>query len=204
MIKGINLIPLKIQMSWKRARVKRLFYITVATYVVLLSALYFNVYSAVAAKRGDLTRLEEKRVKIASKSTEYLRLVSVLSGINKDEVDLKKRLDLASGLTRDRVLWSNVLKRLSNDIPGGVWLKSLTTSDTGSGKTGTASKRVRLLGSGITNSAVSDLIFILENSGYFHNVRLVYTQKKGLETGIVYDFEVNAELKKGVDGIYGW
>ena len=159
-----------------------------------------------AAKQDRLVELEERHRVLETRSSEYLSLRSQLTGVNAQERDMKRRLDLSSGLTRDRVLWSSVLKRMSNDLPGGVWLKSMTTSDIADVSEGGAGevKQVRFLGSGLTNSAISDLIFTLENSGYFSNVQLAYTQKKELESGTIFDFEVQVRLKKGVEGIYGW
>ncbi len=206
MIKGINLIPVEIQESFKRRKVRVLFYASVALYILLLGALYYSIHSSVSAKRFKLAALEEQRRGIELEGAEYQSLTATIAGINSNEQDLKRRLDLASGLTRDRVLWSSVLKRMSNDLPKGIWLRSMTTSDisgalSGSGK---GDKQVRLHGSGLTPNSVSDLIFTLENSGYFWNVRLAYTPKKELEAGTVYDFEVITRLKRGVEGIYGW
>ncbi len=206
MIKSINLIPLEIQKGWRRRQVRVVFYACAVLYVVLLGALYYINHSAVVAKRDKLVELEQRRMVLERQGREYLSLKAQLTGVTAKEQDMKRRLDLSSGLTRDRVIWSTVLKRMSNDLPGGVWLKSMTTSDIGAAtkESGGGVKQVRLLGSGLTNSAVSDLIFTLENSGYFNNVQLAYTQKKELESGTVYDFEVQVRLKKGVEGIYGW
>ncbi|MBE9529427.1 MAG: PilN domain-containing protein [Proteobacteria bacterium] len=205
MIKGINLIPAEIQANWKRRKVRAVFYTAAAIYILLLGALYYNIHSGVVAKRIKLANLEERKLSIELQGAQYQSLTATIAGINNNERDLKKRLDLASGLTRDRVLWSTVLKRMSNDLPNGIWLKSITTSDAPSkAGAGAGDKQVRLLGSGITPGSVSDLIFTLENSGYFSNVQLAYTQKKELEAGTVYDFEVITRLKRGVEGIYGW
>lgn len=211
MINGINLIPLEIQAKWKRRKVRALFYTAAGIYILLLGAFYYNIHSGVVVKRASLTALEERKQKIELQGVEYQSLTATIAGIKNNERDLKKRLDLAAGLTRDRVLWSTVLKRISNDLPAGIWLKSITTSDAAlsaaalsAGGTDSGDKQIRLLGSGLTTAAVSDLIFTLENSGYFGNVRLAYTQKKELEAGTVYDFEVLTRLKRGVEGIYGW
>lgn len=211
MIKGINLIPLEIQSKWKRRKIRALFYTAATIYILLLGAVYYNIHSGVVVKRVNLASLEERKQKIELQGAEYQSLTATIAGIKNSELDLKKRLDLASGLTRDRVIWSTVLKRMSNDLPAGIWLKSITTSDApttaaaaGAGATDGGEKQIRLMGSGLTPVAVSNLIFTLENSGYFGNVRLAYTQKKELETGTVYDFEVLTRLKREVEGIYGW
>lgn len=84
-------------------------------------------------------------------------------------------------------------------MPEGLWLRGVSSSDAEGG-----GKRIRVLGSAAANRAVADFIFTLENSGYFSNVTLAYTQKRDLERAHVYDFELNMNIRKNEETTHDW
>jgi Tfp pilus assembly protein PilN len=143
---------------------------------------------------------------MAGASSEYTAMKARLAELKRSEATIARRLALSSGLASDRVEWSRVLRRLSNDIPRDVWLRSLATSDAEAGPDGTPAtreKRVRMLGSALANGAVASFIRTLEGSGYLDDVTLSYTQKRDFDTMTVFDFEVTARLKKPAEADYG-
>ncbi len=198
MIKGINLIPDEIKDEWRLRKWRRAFVLAAAIYLAFLGALYYSQYSVVRERRAEELALLQEKESFAGKSAVYLELSRKINETRLAEADLKKRLNVTEGLAEKRISWSTVLKRLSRDVPQGLWLKSLSTLDAGGGK------KLRVLGSALSNRAVADFIFTLENSGYFENVALSYTQKRDFDSGTVYDFELNASLKKTGEVMYEW
>ena len=70
--------------------------------------------------------------------------------------------------------------------------------------TGGGAKRVRVMGSATANKAIADFIFTLENSGFFSSVTLAYTQKRELQAGQAYDFELYMNINKTGETSYDW
>jgi Tfp pilus assembly protein PilN len=200
MINGINLIPEEIKRQWRLKNVRRVLGVVAVLYLAGLAALYMNQRREIGSLNTVLDELNARKASIAGQSEEYARVKAGLAEIRNSEVALNKRLELASGLAEDRVSWSYILKRLSNDIPPGVWLRSLATSDVGEGR----KKVVRFLGSALTNRAVANFIFTLENCGYFRDVTLSYSQKRDFDSKTVFDFEISGELIKTEEVTRGW
>lgn len=190
MVKGVNLIPADVRRSWLYARVRKGVYAAFVVYVGILTILFFNQRVVLAEKRAEVKEMERALSEAIAGSTEYAALKEKEAAVTAAEGELRRRLASAAGLAGAGIPWSGLLKRLSHDIPGRVWLRSLSTSDLGDG----AAKRVRFLGSALSNRAVADFIFTLENSGDFRDVRLAYTQKRDFDEKTVYDFEISGEF----------
>ncbi|OGP15102.1 MAG: hypothetical protein A2054_03655 [Deltaproteobacteria bacterium GWA2_55_10] len=197
MIKGINLIPDDIKKGWLKKKVRKALLGAGIAYFVLLGGVVVQQRSAVAAKRVEAAQAAAEKEGLLSKGSGYLDLSKRLQLAKQSEAELSKKLGAAAGLSR--IAWSNVLKRISNDVPEGLWLRGVSSSDAEAG-----GKRIRVLGSAAANRAVADFIFTLENSGYFSSVTLAYTQKRELEAGHVYDFEVYMNLRKNEDTTNDW
>ncbi|MBI5453878.1 MAG: PilN domain-containing protein [Deltaproteobacteria bacterium] len=199
-MKGINLIPEDIQKAWRVRKWRLAFIGAGACYVLFLIAVF-------ALQRAELSRLKAEEAALVSakdalagRSSEYALLTKRLSEIRAAEGELSQRIGVASELKDKRVSWSFVLKNLSHEVPKGVWLRSLSTSDV----QGTTDKKVKFLGSATNNRAVADFIFKIENSGRFRDATLSYSQKRDLGGNIVYDFEVYATLRKTGEVLYEW
>lgn len=198
MIKGINLIPEETQRSWRLKKWRAALSVLAAAYLAVLAFVYTGQRAVIKEKRNEATALGQKKGMLIANSAQYAELQTKFKEIKETESSLKKRLELASMLADKRISWSAVLKRLSHDIPGGVWLKSLSTSDD------KGAKKFRFLGSATTNRALADFMFTLENTGYFQDPTLSYSQKKDYDKTTVYDFEVSVNLKKTGEIMYEW
>lgn len=197
MINGINLIPDDIKKGWLKKKVRKALIAAGIAYFVLLGGVLVQQRSAIAAKRVEAAQAAAEKEGLLSKGSGYLELAKRLQLAKQSEAELSKKLGAAAGLSR--TAWSNVLKRISNDVPEGLWLRGVSSSDGDGG-----GKRIRVLGSAAANRAVADFIFTLENSGYFSYVTLAYTQKRELEAGHVYDFELYMNLRKNEETTHDW
>jgi len=194
---GINLIPDDIRKGWRRKKLRKALIVAVAAYFLLLGGVLVQHRSALAAKRVEAARAQAEKEALLSKGSGYIELSKRLQAAKQSEAELSRKLGATAGLSR--TAWSNVLKRIGNDVPEGLWLRGVSSSDAEGG-----GKRIRVLGSAAANRAVADFIFTLENSGYFSNVTLAYTQKRDLEGAHVYDFELYMNLKKNEETTHDW
>ena len=149
--------------------------------------------------RPALSAVEAQRDSLLTSGARHIDLGRQLSEIKKTEAALTQRLSAAAGVDGKRIAWAYVFKRLSQEVPEGVWLRSITTSEAD-----TALKRLRLTGSATSNKPIAAFISALESSGLFKDLSLTYTQKREHKSGPVYDFEVYMDLKKTEDTVHDW
>jgi Tfp pilus assembly protein PilN len=187
---GVNLIPEEIKRQWRLKRLKTLFISIAVFYLASLGLVYGYQLTVLAKKEKEVVSLEGEKGLLISRNVQYRELINKINDTKKKEVELKRRLDTVSSLVEDHISWSTTLKVLSRDIPERVWLRSLSTSDKAEGKT------LAFEGSALSHGAVADFVFMLENSAFFHDVSLTYTQKKEFNRKTIYDFEVFAGLRK--------
>lgn len=193
MIKNsINLIPDEIQRGWRRRRLSAWMTAAIAVYAVIIIAGILSQYSMLRTKRAVADSLEREKSSLIAGSARYAELTAKYGEILRTEGELKKRMSAVAEVSSRRVSWPAILKRLSHDIPPTVWLRALSTSD----DQASGFKRLKFLGGAVSNRAVADFIFMLENAGYFSDVALTYSQKRDFDSKTVYDFELTALLRK--------
>lgn len=191
-VKGINLVPEDIQARWKIWKRRKALLTIGAVYAAALLVVFINQRVVLHGRRAVAAAITAEKNSLAAKGSEYERLSRQLSEARQAEGELKKNFEASTVLAQKRIAWSVLLKRISNDMPRGVWLKTLSTSDVND----QAGKRMRFAGAAASNRSVSEFVFMLENSGYFEEAVLLYTQKKEYGGNSYYDFEVNSTLKK--------
>lgn len=191
-VKGINLVPEDILRQTRLAGYKTGLRASAALYVIIIAIIYINQRRSLDAKLAEEFSLVKQRDGLVAMSLQYADLSRRFADIQKAEGDIKERISVSGDLTLKRISWAALLKRMSRDIPANVWLKSLSTSDAQD----VGGKRIRFIGFAASNKGVSDLVFALENAGYFHDVQLVYAQKREGNTSSLYDFEVTADVKR--------
>jgi Tfp pilus assembly protein PilN len=191
-VKGINLVPEDILRQTRLAGYKTGLRAVAVLYVIIMAIIYISQRRTLDAKSSDELSLIKQRDGLIAMSLQYAALSKRVADIQKAEDDIKKRLSVSGDLALKRISWAALLKRMSRDIPSNVWLKSLSTSDAQE----VGGKKIRFIGSAASNRGVSDLVFALENAGYFHDVQLVFAQKREGGTDTLYDFEVTADVKR--------
>jgi len=208
MVKGINLVPDDVKRGWFVNRVRRALYAALLICAAFLLYVITGQYGVISAKNVEILELEREKTSLAAQSSVYAELTGKLAEVRQRQGEVKKRLDATGGLAKGRILWSGVLKRLSADIPKDVWLRALSTADSTvgiapldvaqtKGAIPPGVKRMRILGSSLTNKGITEFVFMLENSGVFTDVTLSYAQKKETSSAVVYDFEAYASVKPG-------
>lgn len=200
MVKGINLIPDDIQGLWRIGRWRKMIWAAGIVYAAVFAVFFLFQVKGLIDKRATLKSIEKEKAALIAANAQYSDLSLKVETMRKTQSELQKRLGVASELSGKKVSWSVMLKRLSAEMPPNVWLRSLSTLDDET----TGVKKIRFLGSAISNRAVGDFAFFLENSGFAQNVMLAYSQKRDINDVHVYDFEVSADLKKTEEMINEW
>ncbi len=200
MIKGINLIPDDIQGQWKIGRWRKMIWAAGIIYALVFAAFFLFQVKGLVEKRAELKSVEKEKTALIAANAQYSDLSLKVETMRRTQSELQKRLGVASELSGKKVSWSVMLKRLSAEMPPGVWLRSLSTHD----EETTGVKKVRFLGTAMSNRAVGDFAFFLENSGFAQNVTLAYSQKRDLNNLYVYDFEITMDFKKTQEMINEW
>lgn len=190
MIKGVNLIPDDIQAQWRFARWRHMLWAAGIVYATVFTAFFLIQVKGLLDKRTGLHSLEKEKAALIAANAQYSELSLKVETMRKTQSELQKRLGVASELSGKKVSWSVMLRRLSAGMPSKVWLRSLSTFD----EEATGVKKIRFLGSAMTNRAVGDFAFFLENSGFAHDVALLYSQKREVDGIYVYDFEMTMGL----------
>ncbi len=196
MIKGINLIPEELSRYYRLRKWRRIIIFFSCVYVISLASIFMYQRYLISQKMVELKRLVVEKEVLVAKSQEYTRILQRIQDIQRREEEIKRRFAFLSEVEKKRITWSGMLKRISNDIPDGVWLRGMSTSDIEK----TEGKRIRFLGSAVSNRGVAEFIFTLENSPIFGDISLAYLQKREQDSITVYDFEVHANLQR-TDGI---
>jgi len=196
---GINLIPDEIKRARLIKKVRGGLIAIGVIYVAILGLVFAGQRMEIKSKNADLLNIEAKRDALLSSGARQAGLARKLADIRRAEAELTKRLNATAGLSGKKIAWAYVLKRLSTEMPEGVWLRGISTSEAGS-----ALKRVRLTGSATSNRPVAEFISALENSGLFMDLSLTYTQKREHPSGSVYDFELYMDLKKTEETVHDW
>ena len=196
---GINLIPDEIRTQRLAKKVRTGLVAFVALYAALLGFVFAGQRAEINEKRDALSAVEAQRDSLLTSGARHIDLGRQLSEIKKTEAARTQRLSATAGIEGKRIAWAYVFKRLSQEVPEGVWLRSITTSEAD-----TALKRLRLTGSATSNRPIAAFISALESSGLFKDLSLTYTQKREHKSGPVYDFEVYMDLKKTEDTVHDW
>jgi len=151
-----------------------------------------------------------QRDELIAQNARYREVIERINLAQKREEDIKKRLEVIGSLLENRVYWSEILRSTTHFIPNGIYLTSMSTYDLakGSGQSPIESvggkplmdsitgKGVKFNGTALSNSAIAEFVFALENSRDFGNVLLTYSQKKEFKGRDLYDFEISADLRE--------
>ncbi|MBI2400841.1 MAG: PilN domain-containing protein [Deltaproteobacteria bacterium] len=196
---GINLIPDEIKRARLIKKARTGLIATGVVYVAVLGLVFAGQRMEINDRKADLSAVEAKRDSLLSSGTRQADLGRKLADIRRAEAELTQRLNATAGLSGKKIAWAHVFKRLSAEMPEGVWLRGISTSEAGA-----ALKRVHITGSATSNRPVAEFISALENSGLFMDLSLTYTQKREQSSGSVYDFELYMDLKKNGETVHDW
>ena len=191
MIQRINLLPKEL-----RTVNKRTFYFIASLSIILyLSTLYAFNYSqkanigALEAKRDSLRQSVSLLARQDAKYREVIDIINMTEAKNKD---MEVRAELVSRISDGNTRWSDPLYELSNIVPAGLWLSSLSSSDIMAGDK--KFKGIRVSGMALSSSRITDFMAAVEASPFFEGVSLAYVQNTEYNGKEAFSFEITFRI----------
>ncbi|MFH1063203.1 MAG: type IV pilus assembly protein PilM [Candidatus Omnitrophota bacterium] len=167
--KRINLLPAELRKDKTVGMKKALFKIIP---LLIIFALFF-IYIRLIDTEKKLTR--EKVAK------------ELIISTWKEQQEYERKLKFLKSLPDAQDSWIKIFRGVSEIIPEGVWLDSITIEE--------KNKKIVLKGAGQTNIIVMELVRKLESLPYFSNVRLESVEEKGDEKAPTTYFKITIGKK---------
>lgn len=191
MIQRINLLPDDLRTVSKRP----FYFIASLSIILFLSTLYIVnntkkvTIKALEAKRGSL---RESVAALAPQDLLYREVSSKISAIEAKKREIEGRAGVVNRISGGTIRWSGPLYELSNIAPAGLWLSSLSSSDSMSGDK--RIKGIRVSGMALSSSRITDFMDALEASPLFEGVSLAYVQNTEYSGREAFSFEIGFRI----------
>ena len=210
MIEHINLIPDEIRERKKAGQKRPLIIVFLIFYFFGLGVVYFYQKGKINGRLNNQEQIKKQNSELMAQNAMYKDAIERIGLAQKREEDIKKRLEVIDSLLQGRIYWSGILRSITHIIPDGIWLTSLSTYDLTDASKASApragqppvesirGKGVKVTGTALSNSRIAEFVFAVENSRFFGNVLLAYSQKRELQGKDLYDFEITADLKERI------
>jgi type IV pilus assembly protein PilN len=175
----VNLIPVKRK---KKPKPVPSFLIgtVVVTVVVGIVMAYLVLFfsSRLSMKKAQFTANEKKIAELKEK----IKAVQNFEQLNKT---YKQRSDIIEQLSKNKSVPVRLLDELSNLLPTGIWLQSMTLSG----------ESIKIDGYGFTNSDIVSFVDNIKNSKMFTDVYLQESKSTTLENMPLYIFKLTFMVK---------
>lgn len=153
--------------------------------VFILGILYVS-------KVGQLKGLEKEIARIDQEIAKFKNQEAELEGVKGEKTEVTKRLEAIKQLVeKDRQLWSHLLEEMSESLPEGVWLR--TMSDLGQ-------ERLSISAVALDNFAVAHYMVNLMQNAYFEEVELKNLTKSSIDDYDIRDFNLTCRYNREVGG----
>lgn len=173
----INLLPSKKKKAF--ALPPAFIYGIAATALVIVAVIAGTFYlnRQVSLKREELTTKELKLKKLQAALEE-------VKNYEKDNKDYREKTGIIEALKKNQIVPLRLLDEVSEMLPKGVWLTSLTD------KNGVISVE----GFAFTNSDLVNYVQNLKGSKYFTEVMLVESRQSQIEEFSIYKFNLTLKI----------
>ncbi len=173
----INLLPSKKKKAF--ALPPAFIYGTAALVVIIIAVIAGTFYlnKQVSLKQVELTTKEQKLKKLQAALEE-------VKNYEKDNKDYRDKTSIIEALKKNQVVPLRLLDEVSEMLPKGVWLTSL--SDKGG--------VVSIEGFAFTNTDLVTYVQNLKGSKYFTDVMLVESRQTEVESFTIYKFNLTLKI----------
>lgn len=148
-------------------------------------------------QRGRLEKLRNEivndRDRLTVEQQTAAAAVGRLTSLANEKAALQARLDTLAALQQGRRLWSELLVRISQLTPEGLWLTAVESGAQGGG----AQTPLALIfrGKAISHARISELLGTLERDQDFQQVELISTVKGTYLDREVVDFNLSCQVR---------
>lgn len=165
----------------RREAIKNLF-------IILIGLLGLMVYEQINIPelRAQLQKTNAELNELTEKNLRAREAVAQIRKIKREQEILQAHINAIESLKKDRARIVKILELLQKNTPASVWFNELDFS----------LGRVTLIGYGITDNDVTNLLEVLSRSVYFREVNLVRsTEFSSRQFGLVKKIEVSCLLE---------
>jgi len=165
----------------RREAIKNLF-------IILLGLLGLIVYEQINIPelRQQLQKVNAELSEVAEKNVRAQEAVAQTRRLKKEQEILQAQINAIESLKKDRARVLKILELIQKNVPSNVWFNELDFS----------LGRVTLMGYGITDNDVTNLLEVLSRSIYFREVNLVRSSEfNSRQYGLVKKIEVSCLLE---------
>lgn len=193
MIRRINLLPEDIRTVYK-GRFYLFALITLSLFVGVLTEIHYyrqkemdRLFTAKAALQKEIAFLKSEEVA-------YKKVIEKVNLTEARKKEIEGKAELVANLSGLVPPWADALYELSNIVPGGVWLSTLSSFDTVAGDKKV--KGLKVSGMAFSNGLIADLIAAVNTSPYFEGAAMIYAQSVDYQGKEAFSFEVTFRHRK--------
>lgn len=138
--------------------------------------------------------IEEKKQRKAQIEERLEELEKIIAEIQKFEertAELERKLEIIEQLKKEQQMPVRFLNELYLSLEEDVWLRSMAQSGFFASET---ESLMNITGTALSNPVVAQYVRNLQQSPYFNEVQLSFSQERQISSQIVRDFEINAKL----------
>jgi type IV pilus assembly protein PilN len=173
----INLLPSKRKKTFLLPPVFIYGIIAMVVVIIVILAGTFFMNNQISSKQADLSEKEQTLKKLQAALEE-------VKNYEKDNKDYRDKNSIIEQLKKNQIVPLRLLDEVSEMLPKGVWLTSLT--DKGG--------IVSIEGFAFTNSDLVSYVQNLKGSKYFTEVMLVESRQTQMEDFTIYKFNLTLKI----------
>jgi len=195
--KRINLIPSAFKVK-QRYDLRKIVSTCVILSLIAIGLIHLHQITSIQRYKKEIATYQMTKGKLLKEKVTLENILLDWEAVSVEEKRIDKIATVIEEINNRRIIWSEVLKRITRIIPPALWLVRLRVIEEeleeNRGQKLEIAKKLILKGSSLDNVGVTDFLTHLEESGIFSKVTLEYSQKKILGTETVFDFEIKGEL----------
>jgi Tfp pilus assembly protein PilN len=197
--KRINLIPQEFKIQ-QRYDLKKTLSACIFISLIAIGLIYLYQITSIQRYKTKIATYQMLKGELLKEKTRLENILLDFNNVSGKEKGIEKIAKVAGEIDKNRIVWSEILKRLTHLFPSTLWLNQLYVMDEelkvkGSQKPQTVKKMV-LKGSSLTQEGVTEILTNLERSELFSHVILEYGEKKRTGNEGIFDFQIKVQLKR--------
>lgn len=175
----VNLLPVK-RKKKPKAIPTFLIYMVLLTVVTVIASAYLFWYL-----NSQLSSIKKQKRDNEATIAELKNRIKEVFNYEAQKKTLEQRKNIIEQLRKNQSLPVKILTEMSNVLPNGVWLDSMSV----------AGENINISGTGFTNEDVVNYVDNLKKSQLFTDIYLQGSQKAGTGKVIMYQFTLTCKVK---------
>ncbi len=175
----VNLLPVKRKKKPKAVPVFIIYMVLLTVVSGIVSAYLFYYLNS------QLSSLKHQKKTNEATVADLKNKIKDVENYEAQKKTLEQRTNIIEELKKNQSLPVKILTEMSNAVPNGVWLSSMTI----------AGGNINISGAGFTNDDVVNYVDNLKKSQLFTDVYLQGSQKTGADKVITYQFTLTCKVK---------